>query len=116
MGKVQFKWHGEEVKRRERAGRNRGLRLATEHLLGAALPLVPQLDSILENSGATSVDETAGKGAVTFDTPYAVVQHERLDFHHPRKGQAKYLEEPFTAEAEVMRALIAAQIRRSLRT
>ncbi len=25
----------------------------------------------------------------------AIVQHERLDFNHPRGGQAKYLEGPF---------------------
>jgi hypothetical protein len=114
MGRVEFKWHGEEVKRRERAGRNKGLHLAVEHLLGASLPLVPQLDSILEDSGTTSVDEAKGQGAVSFDTPYAVVQHERLDFHHPRKGQAKYLEQPYEAEKPTMLAIIAAQIRRSL--
>jgi len=26
---------------------------------------------------------------------YAIVQHERLDFSHPRGGKAKYLEDPF---------------------
>lgn len=115
MGKVQFTWNGEEVKRRQREGRNRGLRLAAEHLLGASLPLVPQLDSILEDSGTASVDESTGQAAVSFDTPYAVVQHESLDFHHPRKGQAKYLEQPFETEKSVMLELIAAAERRALR-
>ena len=115
MGKVEFKWHGEEVKRRQREGRNKGLRDAVEHLLGAALPLVPLLDGPLENSGTTSVDESKGTAAVSFDTPYAVIQHESLDFHHPRKGQAKYLEQPFNTEKPVMLALIAAAERRALR-
>lgn len=26
---------------------------------------------------------------------YSLVQHERLDFNHPRGGEAKYLENPF---------------------
>jgi hypothetical protein len=116
MGQVRFTWHGNAVKRREREGRNRGLRIAAEHLLGSSLPLVPLLDSPLEQSGTATVDESKGQAAVSFDTPYAVVQHERLDFHHPKKGQAKYLEQPFHEEAETMKALIAAQIRRSLRT
>jgi hypothetical protein len=115
MGQVKFTWNGEEVKRRQREGRNKGLRLAAEHLLGASLPLVPQLDNILEGSGTTSVDEAKGQAAVSFDTPYAVVQHERLDFHHPRKGQAKYLEQPFNTERATMLALIAAAERRALR-
>lgn len=115
MGQVRLTWNGDEVKRKEREGRNKGLRLAAEHLLGASLPLVPLRDSPLEQSGTASVDESKGKAAVSYDTPYAVVQHQRLDFHHPKKGQAKYLEQPFATEAEVMKGLIAAQIRRSLR-
>lgn len=34
-------------------------------------------------------------GRVVVDQAYAAVQHERLDYNHPRGGQAKYLEEPF---------------------
>ncbi|WP_026923294.1 hypothetical protein [Glycomyces arizonensis] len=112
---VRFTWNGDEVKRREREGRNRGLRLSAEHLLGAALPLVPLRDAILEDSGTASVDESAGTAAVSFDTPYAVRQHEELDYHHPKKGQAKYLEQPMHTEAKTIAAIIAAQIRRSLR-
>ncbi len=33
-------------------------------------------------------------GVVGFNTPYALEQHERTDFVHPKGGQAKYLEEP----------------------
>lgn len=37
-------------------------------------------------------------GTVVVDQAYAQIQHERLDFNHPRGGQAKYLEEPFLAQ------------------
>lgn len=33
-------------------------------------------------------------GSVTVDQVYAHFQHERLDLHHPRGGEAKYLERP----------------------
>ena len=47
--------------------------------------------------------EDAGKGRekqVTISygdtaTPYAIVQHERLDYNHKAGRQAKYLEQPF---------------------
>jgi len=38
-------------------------------------------------------------GEVGFNTPYALVQHERLDFHHPRGGKAKYLEDNLKGQA-----------------
>ena len=31
-------------------------------------------------------------GEVVFNTPYATIQHEELEFEHPRGGEAKYLE------------------------
>jgi hypothetical protein len=34
------------------------------------------------------------KGIAGFNTPYALAQHERLDYHHPKGGKAKYLEGP----------------------
>ena len=40
------------------------------------------------------------EGYVRFNTPYAVAQHERLDFVHPKGGKAKYLEEPLTQNAD----------------
>lgn len=32
---------------------------------------------------------------VAFEESYAIIQHEEIDFDHPRGGQAKYLEDPF---------------------
>jgi hypothetical protein len=34
------------------------------------------------------------KGTVTVDQVYAHYQHEHLEFHHPRGGEAKFLERP----------------------
>ena len=39
-------------------------------------------------------------GEVGFNTPYALVQHERLDFNHPKGGKAKYLEDNLTQQAD----------------
>ncbi len=33
-------------------------------------------------------------GVVAFNTTYAVAQHERTDYAHPKGGEAKYLERP----------------------
>lgn len=33
---------------------------------------------------------------VSYNKAYALEQHERLDFNHPKGGKAKYLEDPLT--------------------
>lgn len=93
-------------------GGEEGVTLALEHLLGAARAAAPKDEHTLERSGATA--QRGLEGVVAFDTPYAKRQHEELDWHHPRGGQAKYLEQPMGTESPTMRALIAQAIRRKM--
>jgi hypothetical protein len=115
MGQVKFTWNGEAVKRRQREGRNKGLRNAAEHLLGESQKIVPIEEATLERSGVASVDGSKGQAAVSYDTVYAPIQHERLDFQHDPGRSAKYLEIPFNAERATMLGIIAAEERRALR-
>lgn len=87
-----------------------GLRDAAEYVLGEAVDLVPHELGDLQDSGQTSVDEEELVAAVSFDTPYAVVQHERMDFQHDAGRQAKYLEQPLTSSQKEIRALIARRV------
>jgi hypothetical protein len=99
----------------ERAGALKGLKVAAEHLLQKSRELVPHEEGTLERSGTVTVDEANLRAAVSYSTPYAVRQHEELTWRHDEGRQAKYLEEPMNSEQAVMRELIAAEIRRSLR-
>lgn len=114
MGQVRMEWHGDEIEKRLIDAQNRGLFISAEHLLGATIPLTPIRDNPLRNSGTASVDNAKSTAAVSFDTPYAVVQHERLDFVH-KEGQAKFLETAMHTEGPTIQAIIAATIRRSMR-
>lgn len=49
---------------------------------------------------------------VTFNTVYAARQHEELDWHHPKGGEAKYLERPLGELAPRLERLIAEGQRR----
>jgi hypothetical protein len=104
-----------KIKAAERKSAIKGLHLAAEHLLQASRALVPHEEGTLERSGVASVDEGELRAAVSYDTPYAIPQHERLDYRHDDGRQAKYLEEPLHTEAGVMGEIVQAQIRRSLR-
>lgn len=107
-------WHGREVKDRTRAGAVEGLRLAADHLLAESRAIAPIDEGTLIRSGEASVDAPALKAAVSYNTVYAVRQHEELDWRHEPGRAAKYLQLPWIAERKVMLDLIAARIRANL--
>lgn len=115
MQRSTIKWDGKAVNARAQAGAVRGLLMAAEYLLSEASAIVPIDEGTLDRSGVASVDPATLTSAVSFDTPYAVKQHENLHYRHAPGRQAKYLEEPFTREAPTMQQIIAVQIRRGLR-
>jgi hypothetical protein len=111
---ARLEWHGPQVEARLREAAGDGLTAAAEHLLGASRARAPIEEGTLERSGAAAVDREALRAVVSYDTPYAARQHEELDWQHDPGRTAKYLEEPAHEEAEAMKALVAAPIRRAL--
>ncbi|OYO16634.1 hypothetical protein CGZ93_17900 [Enemella dayhoffiae] len=68
-----------------------GLHDAAEAVLVESNSRVPiDQGNELERSGKVTVSGT--KAVVSYDTPYAVKQHERMDFHHDPGRSAKFLE------------------------
>lgn len=92
-----------------------GLEKWMEHNLQVSREQVPHEEGTLERSGVASVDRGQLKGAVSYDGPYATIQHEDLTFKHDSGRKAKYLEDPWDSEQQVGLALVAAAVRRSLR-
>ncbi|OAR21907.1 hypothetical protein A8W25_28125 [Streptomyces sp. ERV7] len=114
--RARFIWTGDAAVRGTREAAARGLRLAAEHVLATSRARVPIEEATLERSGTATVDEQALAAAVSYDTPYAVRQHENLTYRHDAGRSAKYLEGPLTEEAPVVAEIIATQLRRSLRS
>ncbi len=54
-------------------------------------------------------------GEVGFNTPYALVQHERLDFRHPKGGKAKFLEDNLKDRAGRYQGNLVDHLRGALR-
>ncbi|PVC91414.1 hypothetical protein DBP19_16470 [Streptomyces sp. CS090A] len=111
----RLRWNGAAAMRGTRSGAVRGLRIAAEHVLAESRKVVPIEEATLERSGVATVDETRLTAAVSYDTPYAVRQHEELNYRHDAGRTAKYLERPLTEQVDTVAEIIAAQLRRSLR-
>lgn len=112
---VKFEWNGPQVEQALQAGAARGIGVALEHLKGESLKVVPLQDGILANTAATDVDPATLSGAVSYDTPYAVRQHEELDWRHDSGRTAKYLERPLQEQADTMNRLVADEIAKEIR-
>lgn len=107
---IRSEWHGEELAARVRQAGGRGARKAAERLRSLSVPRAPLQDSPLRQSATVTADEAKGLAAVSYDTPYAVKQHEELDYSH-EEGEAKYLERPLNENRGQLLAIIAAEVR-----
>jgi hypothetical protein len=54
-------------------------------------------------------------GEASFNTPYALAQHERLDYYHPKGGKAKYLEDNLKQQAGRYQGNLEGHLRGALR-
>ena len=90
-------------------GALRGVTLGAEHVLSESSKVVPIEEGTLSRSGKTSAEMTGdvAVAAVSYDTPYAVRQHEELDYRHDPGRQAKYLEGPLTAAGKTVGKIYA---------
>ena len=114
MSRAQIRWNGAAVEAAIRAAAIRGVRLGAEHLLEVSRQRVPIEEGTLERSGVVTVDEGSVTAAVSYDSPYAIRQHEDMSLRHDNGRTAKYLERPMHEENGAITAIIAAQVRRAL--
>lgn len=112
---VTFRWNGPAATATIRDAATRGLRDAAEHVLAESTKVVPLEEGTLSKSGATSVDAATLTATVSYDTPYAVRQHEELDYRHDEGRQAKYLEQPLNENRDTIARIIGDEIGKALR-
>lgn len=113
--RFRLDFNGATVRPSLRPNAARGALLGAEHVLGLSNDRVPLDEGYLQSTGTASVDEPALQAAVSYDGPYAVPQHERLDYRHPPGREAKYLESSLNASRSEVRRILAAELRRALR-
>ncbi|MFC4912589.1 hypothetical protein [Actinomadura gamaensis] len=110
--RYRLSWDGPKVVSLMGSGLEAGLQDAADYLLQEANQRVPVETTRLRESGEVSVEAERRRAAVSYDTPYAVIQHEKGYYKHaPGRGR-KYLEIPYLTKRPEMRQRMAAAIRR----
>ena len=92
--KVNFNLNKTLIRRATKQSRKKGTFAALDYLLSVSKEQVPLNEGPLKNSGVVDVAVDGSAGTASYDTPYAVRQHEELSYHHQRGRKAKYLEDP----------------------
>lgn len=131
-------WHGDEVLRRLRQAAAEGVFDAANHILEESNRIVPIEEATLTGSGTVtmrtgsakvtssengattatgrpSVDTRGPLAAISYDTPYAVAQHEDTTLTHDPGRRAKYLQHAVNDRADDVQRFIAARMRKALR-
>lgn len=74
--------------------RKKAVWAALDYLASQSKDQVPLDTGVLKNSCSVDINADGSEGTVSYDTPYAVVQHEATHYNHQRGRKAKYLEDP----------------------
>lgn len=90
-------------------GSKKAIFMALDHLASVSKEEVPLDQGPLKNSCFVDVADDGKSGTVSYDTPYAVAQHENTGYQHQRGRKAKYLEDPINSGAVHSQMITLAQ-------
>ena len=110
MDVIRSNWTGGPLAGLAREAAMRDLELGAEAILTKAIDVVPHKSGTLQRSGHVLVDKPHNAVYVSFNTPYALRQHEDMEFAHESGRTAKYLEKPF----EDLKDSVEARVRRGI--
>ncbi|WP_050796128.1 hypothetical protein [Parafrankia sp. EUN1f] len=106
--RVRSEWTGNRIISRVPMVRRQAVKRAAYSWFARTQAVVPLDEGTLQRSGKVELD--GGSASIVYGTPYGMVQHERLDFHHAPGRTAKYITS--VAEPMTLTAIIAGELRR----
>lgn len=113
---TQLRWNGAFVSELVQRTALDALKDGAEHVLTVTTPDVPLESGTLRRSGTVTVIRADGRKVVvaaSYNTPYAVKQHEDLNLRH-KVGGAKFLENHFNEEKGRVQDLVRTRVKGAL--
>lgn len=110
---MTLNWYGDAINQKITAGAIRGLTKAASYVHSRTIPKTPIDTGALRNSlQITPASFGNPQSSIHSNLPYAVIQHERMDFAHPGGGQAKFLELAVRESSDAITTIINSEIQR----
>ena len=108
-------WNGQLVLQIAKAAAMSALRDGAEAILTESHTEIPHDSGTMQSSGTVTEAPSENAVYISFNTPYAVKQHEDLTLRHSDGRKAKYLEDPLNRNADRAIRLVQTRVRRALR-
>ncbi len=117
-------WYGPRARAVMRAALMEALHEGAEIIRTEVLTEIPHATGTMQRSGTVTDAPTEGAVYISYDTPYAVRQHEDLTLLHPDPRnpisspgrKAKYLEDPFNRLKPRIMALVRKRMTQALQS
>lgn len=109
---MKIRWFDQSVRKAYREAAASALDDAAAFVLDESSKIAPINEGTLINSSSYVVDRSNLIAAIGYNTPYAIIQHERTDFVHKNGRQAKYLEKPLRENAERVKLFIRNRLKK----
>lgn len=106
---ADLEWNGDQAARKITTGKTSAARQGAHLLRDEAVQRTPLETGTLRNSAKVTAGD--GEAAVSYNTPYAVKQHEEIGYAH-KDGQAKFLETAMVDNRDKIAEAIATHLRR----
>lgn len=114
-----FEWHGDAALDKINNVTKKALRTTGQDLRSKSVNRAPIDTGKLRKSCVVDEAEIGNLSIKVGYSPdvdhYAMVQHERLDFNHPRGGEAKFLENPLNENRERYTEYIGKKIKEAIK-
>lgn len=91
----------------------KGQKVLAQNILGESQKIVPVDTGTLRRSGHISTEGNIT--TISYNTPYALKQHENASLNHPQGGEAKYLERPFNEKVQDYENYISTEVYKAMR-
>lgn len=111
---IRTSWTGGNLSAEVMKQAMKDMELGAEAILSKSVDIVPHDTGTLQRSGHVVVDKPHSAVYISFNTPYALRQHEDMEWPHEPGRTAKYLEKPFEALKDAVNARIRRGIERVL--
>lgn len=115
MGSIEMRgsFNFGELTTRVRAAIPAALQRAGEHIGEVSAQQVPIEEGTLLRSQKIDVDAEKLEVAISYHTPYARYQHEKMELRHEH-GNAKFLELPLMSEGHTAVEMVGADVKRAM--
>lgn len=111
---TKFTWRGKELQGKMLQQGMQGLLDAGELILDASNQKAPIDEGVMIGTGDVTADESTKSVVISYDSPYAIKQHEDTTLKHKNGREAKFLQSAVQENTQRVTDILASALKAGL--